>query len=404
LHSVIFNIFELFVIIQYTVYVNYRRLRNKSPRHKMIYETMRDKALKILGIENVTEYTFDTKRRPIWEMLGFKRSSKSNNTTTQSPGIGGTKRWFHNYTESTDPPFPLGRNEDRALRKIFKNAPYQRLSSERDNELQRRKELSEVIINTKSNLTTDLLIQQQIGNETLNINTVSKEYLARYHPKKYLTMLYKKYRQEWKRKNLETFTTPKEWLEDASNNDTTYFDIPDSVYEKDLVVGDPWYDDELTESEKEEDELYVKSLIQFKNMTDLYLRSHFDEYKEKDDTRLAYIKLHNITVVNQTAPKEWTPDIDRGITYTNEIIEMKSKISLLPYQESPEELYGNESFGYNDNITMINMVGTVREQYDWLPPPNQNKSEWKIDPLIVEKIKPVTRFLNHMAVLRSTTV
>lgn len=64
--------------------------------------------------------------------------------------------------------------------------------------------------------------------------------------------------------------------------------------------------------------------------------------------------------------------------------------------------YENDSFGYNEDIKPLNIIGTVREQYDWTPSPNPENFE--IDPDVVEKIAPVLQMANHLVKLKSTKV
>jgi hypothetical protein len=46
-------------------------------------------------------------------------------------------------------------------------------------------------------------------------------------------------------------------------------------------------------------------------------------------------------------PLYLTPDIDRGVKYSDELIEMKGKLSLHMYQDPPHILYANDSFTHN---------------------------------------------------------
>lgn len=62
--------------------------------------------------------------------------------------------------------------------------------------------------------------------------------------------------------------------------------------------------------------------------------------------------------------------------------------------------FKNDKYTPNDDVITLNEVGTIREQYDWLP----RKIEHSIDEEIVEKLQPVIRFLNHAAELVSTKV
>ena len=81
---------------------------------------------------------------------------------------------------------------------------------------------------------------------------------------------------------------------------------------------------------------------------------------------------------------------------------MKGKISLEVAVDPPEVEYANDSFTHNEDLQPVNKIGTIRSQYDWKS--LSDKSEWKIEPDIVEKIQPLINYINHAGVLRSTKV
>jgi hypothetical protein len=102
-------------------------------------------------------------------------------------------------------------------------------------------------------------------------------------------------------------------------------------------------------------------------------------------------------------PSHLTPDKDRGIDYSDDIIEMKGKISLHPVYPDPAIEYENDTFTHNTEQGVLNTIGTIREQYDWLPPVPDTRT------LVVEEhkrvlLKPVLDFANHLVVLKSTKV
>jgi hypothetical protein len=66
-------------------------------------------------------------------------------------------------------------------------------------------------------------------------------------------------------------------------------------------------------------------------------------------------------------PGYLTPDIDRGVIYSDELIEMKGKLTLHMYQDPPHILYANDSFTHNQEFETMNKIGTIRDQYEWQP-------------------------------------
>ena len=108
----------------------------------------------------------------------------------------------------------------------------------------------------------------------------------------------------------------------------------------------------------------------------------------------------NITM--EPIPGYLTPDKDRGIVYSDEIIEMKGKLSLFPYQPEPEVAYANDSFAHNQELDVTNKIGTIRVQYDWQPDPKL--LPYVIEEEKLEKIAPLLHYANHAAVLLSTKV
>ena len=95
-----------------------------------------------------------------------------------------------------------------------------------------------------------------------------------------------------------------------------------------------------------------------------------------------------------------TPDIDRGVPYSDEIIEMKGKMTLHPYSPPPAVAFANDSFGYNEELETVSKIGTIQEVYDWTP--TSGPEDWEIDESVLEKIQPLLLFINHAAILRST--
>jgi hypothetical protein len=81
----------------------------------------------------------------------------------------------------------------------------------------------------------------------------------------------------------------------------------------------------------------------------------------------------DLSVINRTFPIYLTPDINRGINYTNTVIEMKSKIVLETKLPPPSELWKNDVFTPNKELVVLNQIGTIRGQYDWRRTVNPNK-------------------------------
>jgi hypothetical protein len=103
---------------------------------------------------------------------------------------------------------------------------------------------------------------------------------------------------------------------------------------------------------------------------------------------------------NEEIPAHLTPDKEDGIEYGDELIEMKGKVTLAANLPPPAELFAGDSFDHNTDASTINKVGTIREQYDWLP--LEREEPFLICDKVLGKIEPVLRYVNHVAVLQST--
>ena len=66
----------------------------------------------------------------------------------------------------------------------------------------------------------------------------------------------------------------------------------------------------------------------------------------------------------------------------------------------PAELWAEDTFHHNEDLSALNQVGTVREQYEWQP--LSDASTWAIDAGVRSRIAPLEALVNHAAVLRST--
>jgi hypothetical protein len=99
-------------------------------------------------------------------------------------------------------------------------------------------------------------------------------------------------------------------------------------------------------------------------------------------------------------PLYLTPDIGRGVVYSDELIEMKGKMTLMPEIPEPEVAYVNDTFTHNEDMGFMNMVGTIRIQYDWQP--DESLKPYLIEKEKIAHIQPVINYVNHAAKLLST--
>lgn len=194
----------------------------------------------------------------------------------------------------------------------------------------------------------------------------------------------------------KNFRTPAEWLTKPEFSNHVGFDTW-SRYESEQFDDSRWQWEDLAT---------VLSVEHLLKITDLYLQDH-RELKHKADmrkywTRLLNAKLSGHNVTMEPIPLYLTPDIDRGITYSDELIEMKGKLVLQTYQPPPHIMFANDSFTPNEELETLNKIGTIRNQYDWTP--TVAPEDCEIDEKIVARIGPVLRFVNHAAELKSTQV
>lgn len=155
-----------------------------------------------------------------------------------------------------------------------------------------------------------------------------------------------------------------------------------------------------------DDDLYhFQALQHLKNVTDLYLDDHSlaVAYQDalKNVTRVLNNAFCGTNYTQEAIPAYLTPDANRGIQYTNEVIEMKGKRILHPVMPDPAVEYANDTFTHNEDVVALNKIGTCRDQYDWRP---RTDLVHEIEPHKVEKLKPVIDFINHAAQLQSTKV
>lgn len=204
-------------------------------------------------------------------------------------------------------------------------------------------------------------------------------------------------------RNSPPFVTPPEWLQNPEFKDHA------GIEEWEKYDINDWFG--ADEAFLEEDVYYIRSLEHLRKVTDEYLVDHSKVSEAIDDlkywNRHAY---HQMTgsgevdpktgVLQESIPNYWTPDKDRGVEYSNEVIEMKSKLTLHVEMPPPAILFQNDTFGNNEDFVTMNKIGTIRVQYNWRP--DKTLLPHVIDQKVVEKIKPVLDYVNHCAELLST--
>lgn len=159
---------------------------------------------------------------------------------------------------------------------------------------------------------------------------------------------------------------------------------------------DQWWD---------EDVYLAQSVQHLLTVTDEYLNDHTklsaenDERKYWDRVLWSTFTGENITL--EIVPEYLTPDKDRGVVYSDELIEMKGKTALYPMEADPVDAYVNDTFTHNEELDMTNKIGTIRVQYDWKPDLNLAH---EIEEDKLARIAPLLNYVNHAAILRSTKV
>jgi len=159
------------------------------------------------------------------------------------------------------------------------------------------------------------------------------------------------------------------------------------------------------DSKWEEDYWMEEAMTHVQTVTEMYLTDHqglsaLNDNRKYWDRTLSKVIGGEEGYDREPIPGYLTPDIDRGVIYSDELIEMKGKLTLHMYQDPPHILYANDSFTHNTDFQPINKIGTIRDQYEWQP--QGNHAEWLIEESVVEKIQPLIKFINHAGVLQST--
>jgi len=162
----------------------------------------------------------------------------------------------------------------------------------------------------------------------------------------------------------------------------------------------------------EEDLYYLRSAEHVMRVTDEYLTDHAAVSRSIDDlkywNRVMYDKLSGgggerdakTNELREDIPIYLTPDKERGVEYSDEVIEMKSKMTLHVDMPPPSKLWENDTFVHNTEFETLNKIGTIRNQYSWRP--DASLLPHKIDPKVAEMLAPVSRFVNHCGRLLST--
>lgn len=216
------------------------------------------------------------------------------------------------------------------------------------------------------------------------------------------------------RKEDEPFVVPPEWLDNPEFADHVGFEVWSQYPVSEFYGAD--------DSVWDEDVFLKQSLAHVQRVTDEYLVDHEHETQEVDDYRTwERVLYHQITgdgeverdragvpILNEAGepnvrediPIYLTPDKNRGVDYSDEVIEMKSKMTLHVALPPPAKLFENDSFTHNTDFETMNKIGTIRVQYDWQP--ELTLLPYHIDQAIVHKIEPVMQYVNYAAKLRST--
>ena len=197
------------------------------------------------------------------------------------------------------------------------------------------------------------------------------------------------------------WTTPTTWLDNPEYKANVGIDVWGTYDDKDFAD----LDEDGNPIASDDDIYTALSMKYILDATDYYLSDHLLLNKRQEEirawNRILDAKLYDDeSLLMEPVPAYLTPDIDRNITYTDNLIEMKGKTVLEADSGDPKVEYANDSFAYNETMQPINKIGSVRTQYDWQD--LSNPDEFEIDQRVVDKIQPLLDFVNHAAVLQST--
>ena len=198
---------------------------------------------------------------------------------------------------------------------------------------------------------------------------------------------------------LDSWETPKEWLENPEFQDHVGVEVWSNYPESDFHGAD--------ETIQEEDEWFMQSMAHVMEITDMYLLDHGERCQLIDDRKHWEREMNRVLgeeegLFLEDIPRYLTPDIDRGVVYSDDIIEMKGKLSLHVAQDDPHIQFKDDVFTHNTELMVMNQIGTIREQYEWQP--TLTEEEWEIDESILPLIDPLIKYVNFAATLRSTKV
>ena len=120
----------------------------------------------------------------------------------------------------------------------------------------------------------------------------------------------------------------------------------------------------------EEDAAFADCILRVINATDHYLTDHsavvLDAQTNAYHHRLLHSYLqhgHGEDIIVPT-PRYLTPDIDRGVKYTDVLLDMKGKRSLEAWRPEPSVEYAEDSFSLNEDNSVSNMAVSKPHQTD----------------------------------------
>ena len=212
------------------------------------------------------------------------------------------------------------------------------------------------------------------------------------------------------------FVTPSEWVDDnpefANHVDFEHWsrhltELPRKDDDDVNITPKEWY--EADDSVWIDDIAVAHSVKHLIDATDDTLTDHVGIAEAIDDLKMwrraIAFKFSGGVEGDQeeieAIPAYLTPDKEDGVEYSDDLIEMKGRVTLAARVPPPSELFADDKFDHNDEFTTINKIGTVREQYDWAVG-SRDPDDLVIDESILSKIGPVMLYANHAAELLST--
>jgi hypothetical protein len=100
----------------------------------------------------------------------------------------------------------------------------------------------------------------------------------------------------------------------------------------------------------------------------MYLTDHEGKSAANDNRKFWERKLNKVLggeegCEREDIPSFLTPDADRGVVYSDEIIEMKGKLTLHMAQDPPHILYANDTFVHNTGTVRIKPVHATKNSF-----------------------------------------